>query len=177
MGELEAGIDGVMDAPPDVGMLAMIVRRPSVDTRETLESGALDLTEGLIGDRWQSRAGSSLGESPIRATQITVMNVRVISLIAGDAERWPLAGDQLYVDFDIGEDNLPAGTRVGIGAAVIEVSSEPHTGCKKFSQRFGVDALRFVNSEAGRKLRLRGLNARVTLPGTIRLGDLVQKQA
>ena len=177
VGELEAGIDRVMDAPPDVGVLSMIARRPSVDERETLDSGELDLSEGLIGDSWRSRAASSAGQSPNAATQITVMNARVISLIAGDAERWPLAGDQLYVDFDISEDNLPAGTRVAIGEAVIEVSSEPHSGCKKFSHRFGVDALRFVNSEAGRKLRLRGLNARVVVPGTIRRGDPVSKQA
>jgi hypothetical protein len=177
VGELEAGIEGVIAAPPDIGMLAMIVRRPSVDAREMLDSGELDLAEGLIGDGWRSRAGASVGGSPDPATQITMMSARVISLIAGDAERWPLAGDQLYVDFDISEDNLPAGTRVAIGEAVIEVSSEPHSGCKKFSHRFGVDALRFVNSEAGRKLRLRGLNARVVVPGTIRRGDPVCKQA
>jgi hypothetical protein len=177
IGELEAGIDRVMDAPPDIGVLTMIVRRPSVDAREMLDSGELDLADGLIGDGWRSRAGAGDGESPNPATQITVMSARVISLIAGDAERWPLAGDQLYVDFDIGEDNLPAGTRVAIGEAVIEVSREPHSGCKKFSHRFGVDALRFVNSEAGRKLRLRGLNARVVVPGAIRRGDPVYKQA
>src|SRR5688572_16209588 len=131
VGDLEAGIDRVMDAPPDIGALSMIVRRPAVDQRETLESGELDLAEGLIGDGWRSRAGSRVGESPDPANQITVMSARVISLIAGEAERWPLAGDQLYVDFDISEDNLPPGTRVGIGGAVIEVSSEPHTGCRK----------------------------------------------
>ena len=177
VGELEAGIERVMDAPADSGTLSLIVRRPSVDEREILESGELDVAQGLIGDGWRSRAGSRAGQSPNRDTQITMMSARVIALIAGDTERWPLAGDQLYVDFDLGEDNLPAGTRIAIGGAVIEVSSAPHTGCKKFSQRFGVDALRFVNSEAGRKLRLRGLNASVILPGTIHLGDLVQKHA
>jgi MOSC domain-containing protein YiiM len=107
--------------------------------------------------------------------QINVVSARAIALISGDPDRWQLAGDQLYVDFDISQDNLPAGSRLAIGETVIEVSPEPHTGCQKFSQRFGVDALRFVNSEAGRKLRLRGLNARVVVPGTIRTGDAVSK--
>ena len=114
---------------------------------------------------------------PDTYSQINLMNSRAIALVAGERERWPLAGDQLYVDFDISQDNLPPGSRLAIGEAVIEVSAQPHTGCQKFSQRFGVDALRFVNSEAGRKLRLRGLNARVVVPGTIRPGDPVRKQA
>jgi hypothetical protein len=176
LSELEAGIDPIIDAPPDTGVLSMIVRRPSVGERETVDWADLDLAEGLIGDGWRARIGSRLGESPDPSTQITVMNARAIALIAGEMNRWPLAGDQLYVEFDISEDNLPAGTRVAIGEAVIEVSSQPHTGCQKFSQRFGIDALRLVNSEAGRKLRMRGLNARVVVPGTIRRGDPVRKE-
>jgi MOSC domain-containing protein YiiM len=138
--------------------------------------GQLDLTEGLLGDSWNLRtAPVEGGRDPYN--QINVMSARAISLIASEPERWQLAGDQLYLDFDISQDNLPAGSRLAIGETVIEVSAMPHTGCQKFSQRFGVDALRFVNSEAGRKLRLRGLNARVVTPGTIRQGDAVRRQA
>lgn len=168
--ELEAGIDRVIDVPSDTGVLSLIVRRPAEGEREVLESGQLDLADGLVGDRW------SLDGILDTVNQVNVMSARAISLIAGDSERWQLAGDQLYVDFDISEDNLPAGSRLAIGETVIEVSSTPHTGCQKFSRRFGVDALRFVNSEAGRKLRLRGLNASVVVPGTIRRGDPVRKQ-
>jgi MOSC domain-containing protein YiiM len=176
LSELEAGIDRIIDAPGESGTLSLIVRRPSEGEREVLEVGQLDLTEGLLGDSWNLRtAPVEGGRDPYN--QINVMSARAISLIAGEPERWQLAGDQLYLDFDISQDNLPAGSRLAIGETVIEVSAMPHTGCQKFSQRFGVDALRFVNSEAGRKLRLRGLNARVVTPGTIRQGDAVRRQA
>jgi hypothetical protein len=174
--ELEAGIDHVLDAPAESGVLSLIVRRPSEGEREVIEVGQLDLTEGLRGDSWRLRTASAEGLSD-PYNQINVMSARSISLIAGEPDRWQLAGDQLYLDFDISEDNLPAGTRLAIGEAVIEVSAMPHTGCQKFSQRFGIDALRFVNSEAGRKLRLRGFNARVVMSGTIRQGDAVLRQA
>ena len=175
IGELEAGIDRIIDAPAESGVLSLIVRRPSVDEREVVEVAELDLGEGLVGDNWLERGNHTAGNPPDPRNQITVMSARAISLVAGDRDRWPLAGDQLYVDFDISEDNLPAGSRLVIGGTTIEVSIQPHSGCQKFSKRFGVDALRFVNSEAGRKLRLRGFNARVVVPGTIRRGDPVHK--
>ena len=173
--ELEAGIDRIIDAPSDSGVLDLIVRRPAVDQREVLEVAELDLAEGLVGDDWRRRGSQSSENPPDPSNQVNVMSARAIALIAGDRDRWPLAGDQLYVDFDISEDNLPAGSRLVIGGTTIEVSILPHSGCQKFSKRFGVDALRFVNSEAGRKLRLRGFNARVVVPGTIRRGDPVHK--
>ncbi len=175
--QLEAGIDQILDAPAESGVLALIVRRPAEGDREVLEEGQLDLSDGLVGDRWRVPTSSAPGATPDPYNQINVMSARAISLISGDPGRWQLAGDQLYLDFDISQDNLPAGSRLGIGEGIIEVSREPHTGCQKFSQRFGVEALRFVNSEAGRKLRLRGFNARVVVPGTIRRGDPVHLQA
>ena len=174
--ELEAGIDRIIEAPADFGVLSLIVRRPSEGEREVLEVGQLDLAEGLLGDSWKLRTPTvEGGRDPYN--QINAMSARAISLIAGEPEQWPLAGDQLYLDFDISADNVPTGSRIALGETVIEVSAMPHTGCQKFSQRFGVDALRFVNSEAGRKLRLRGFNARVIVPGTIRTGDAVRKLA
>lgn len=154
--------------------MELIVRRPSEGEREVLEEALLDLDEGLVGDRWR-RSAATDGESPDPGTQLTLMNARVIALIARDAERWPLAGDQLYVDLDLSPDNLPAGTRLALGSAVIEVTDQAHTGCAKFSARFGSDAIRFVNSSHGRALRLRGLNARVVEPGRVRSGDPIRK--
>ncbi|HVS64156.1 MAG TPA: MOSC domain-containing protein [Thermoanaerobaculia bacterium] len=176
--ELEAGLDRVRAAPRTEGVLELIVRRPRTDEREVLEEGVLHLDEGLVGDNWRIR-GSRM--TPDRSAhpemQLNVMSARAVALVAREEGRWGLAGDQLYVDLDLSEANLPAGTRLAMGEAVIEVTAPPHLGCKKFVERFGMDAMRFVNSDLGRSLRLRGLNARVIQPGIIRLGDHVTKLA
>ena len=162
--------------PAAEGVLRSIVRRPQVEEREVLDAAELDLEAGLAGDNWRVKPTSKTGE-PNPLAQLTVMSARAAALVSGsdEAEDWAPAGDQLYVDLDIGVENLPAGTRLGIGAAVIEVTEEPHLGCGKFIRRFGVDAMKLVNSERGRELRLRGLNARVVEPGPIAKGDEVRK--
>ena len=172
--ELTAGLEVVRAAPRDQGRLELIVRRPAVNAREVLTTGVLDLREGLVGDSWSRRPSSRMADGrPHPDMQINVMSARVIALVAQHRDRWPLAGDQLYVDLDLSEANLPAGTRLAIGTAVLEVSAAPHTGCAKFVQRFGLEAMKFVNSPLGRSLRLRGLNARVVTGGTIAPGDTV----
>jgi len=174
--ELVAGLDGIREAPADGGVLEMIVRRPAVGVRETLEEGELDPVVGLVGDTWSSRGSRRTADgSPHPAMQINVMSARVVALLAQDRSSWPLAGDQLFVDLDLSEANLPAGTRLAIGDAVIEVTAEPHTGCGKFAARFGVDATKFVNAAERRPLNLRGINARVIQRGAIRRGDRVTK--
>jgi hypothetical protein len=176
MTELEAGMDYIRQSPTDQGALKMIVRRPNVDEREILQDGELDTVEGLVGDTWKVRLNphSADGLANINA-QITMMNARTIALLAQAEERWPLAGDQLYVDMDLSDDNLPPGIQLGIGSAILEVSADPHTGCKKFSSRFGVEAMKFVNSPEGKRLHLRGINTRVIQAGAIRVGDVVRK--
>ena len=176
MAELEAGLDTIRKSPKDVGVIAMIVRRPQVDAREVLVEGELDLVEGLVGDSWKVRRSNRTPDgSPHPDMQLNVMNARVVALVAREKDRWPLAGDQLFIDMDVSRENLPPGTRLALGSAVIEVTDQPHTGCKKFEARFGLDALKLVNSPVGRQLQLRGLNAKVAQPGVIRVGDLVKK--
>jgi hypothetical protein len=174
--ELESGLDHIRQAPRDIGKLEMIVLRPREDERQIVESAELDLSEGLPGDSWKTRGSrhSADGSANINA-QITIMNSRSTALVAQARERWSLAGDQLYVDFDLSDDNIPPGTRIAIGSAILEVSAIPHTGCKKFSARFGVDALKFVNSPEGKRLHLRGINTKIIQAGVIRVGDLVTK--
>jgi MOSC domain-containing protein YiiM len=167
--ELHAGLDHIRSSPSDVGTLELIVRRPAESLREVLDEGELDLEVGLVGDRWH------LGSSPTNDSQLTLMNSRLAELVARGRERWPLAGDQLYVDLDLSVENLPAGTRLSVGEAVIELTDVPHTGCAKFTARFGTDAVKFVNKSPGRELRLRGANARVVTPGMVRVGDRVSK--
>ncbi len=174
--ELEAGLDEIRQAPKDEGILALIVRRPQVDEREVLEVGTLDSAEGLVGDNWHRRGSAKTADgSAYLETQLNIMNTRVINLIAQNKTRWPLAGDQLYLDLDLSQANLPPETRLALGSAIIEVTAEPHTGCQKFVQRFGVDAMKFVNSPLGRDLNLRGINAKVVQPGVIRVGDTARK--
>jgi hypothetical protein len=166
-------LEDVLEAPADQGRLELIVRRPAEGEREVLDTARLDLELGLVGDRWAAR--NVLTTPSYLAAQLTVMSTRVLAAIEPDRLRWSLAGDQLCVDLDLGFDNLPPGSRLAIGSAVIEISDEPHTGCAKFGSRFGSDAVRWVNSPAGRANRLRGLNARVVTPGTITVGDLIHK--
>lgn len=176
--ELEAALSHIRASPADGGVLQLIVRRPRVDERELLDEAVLDPVVGLVGDTWTVRKSSRTADgSPHPEMQLTLMNTRVVELVAGGRARWPLAGDQLYVDLDLSAENLPPGTRLAVGGALIEVSRQPHTGCDKFIARFGLDAMKFVNSAVGRQLNLRGINARVIEGGRIRLGDLVRKRA
>jgi MOSC domain-containing protein YiiM len=171
--ELEAGLTDVFRSPKDRGVLEMIVSRPGIDKREVLDAGELNVAEGLRGDNWRSRNGA--GDSPHPDTQLTIMNARVITLIAGERDRWQLAGDQLYIDLDLSPENLPVGQRLSIGSALIEITDTPHLGCGKFAERFGHAAARFVNSPAAKKHRVRGIYARVIQPGAIHVSDVVKK--
>ena len=175
-GELEARLGSVRSAPADEGTLDLIVRRPAIEEREILDEAEIDLEAGMAGDIWADRPSQKSG-SPNPEAQVTVMSARAAALVAGgqDPHGWAQAGDQLYVDFDLSEANLPVGSRIEIGDAVLEVSDEPHLGCGKFVRRFGVDALKLVNSPEGRALRLRGVNTRVVKPGRVAKGDTVRK--
>jgi MOSC domain-containing protein YiiM len=175
---LESGLDEIRRSPRDQGRIELIVRRPAVEEREVVAEADLDPVEGLVGDGWRTRGSKATADGSAHPQmQLTLMNARAAALMAGERNRWPLAGDQLYVDLDLSETNLPPGTRVEIGSAVLEITAESHLGCGKFSRRFGVDALKFVNSDAGRELHLRGIYAKVVSAGTVRTGDEVRKVA
>ena len=173
----EASLDQIRQAPVDAGTVELIVARPDVDQRVVLTEARLDLASGLEGDTWRARGSSRTADGSANPdAQLTLMNSRVAAAVAaGDRERWPLAGDQLFVDLDISVANLPPGSRVQIGSAVIEFSEAPHTGCAKFVPRYGVEAQKFVNSSVGRELRLRGANCRVVVAGSVRQGDVIRK--
>jgi len=174
--EMEAGLDSIRRSPKEIGKLIMIVQRPETDTRQVLEEGRLDPSEGLVGDNWKMRGSHSMPDGSANPDmQLNLMNVRVIALISPDKARWALAGDQLYVDLDLSGSNVPPGTRLAIGTAVIEVTAPPHLGCKKFSARFGSDAVKFVNSAEGKDLHMRGINARIVQAGIVRVEDVVRK--
>lgn len=178
MPELEAGLDEIRKSPLDLGPLKLIVCRPATGERRIQESAELDPAVGLVGDNWSIRGSSSTKDgSSHPEMQINIMNSRAAALVARHPERWAAAGDQLYVDLNLGPANLPPGTHLEIGTAIIAVTAVPHTGCNKFMERFGRDATKFVNSPAGRELNLRGINARVVHPGVIRTGDLVKKRS
>ena len=178
--ELDAGLDRVRRAPADAGTVELIVRRPSVGGREVVEEAVLDLAEGLVGDNWRVRGSSSTPDRRCHPDkQVNVINARLSALVAGDEaadDERALAGDQLHLDLDLSVENLPPGTRLAIGEAVIEVTAQPHLGCYKFRARYGPDAMRFVNSPVGRGLRLRGACTKVVVPGVVRRGDRVLVQ-
>ena len=169
-GNLGAGLEQIRAAPRDQGSLELIVRRPAEGEREVLEEAELDVERGLVGDSWSLR-----GRRPNPKAQLTLMSARAAALIAGDRDEWPLAGDQLFVDLDLSGANLPPGTQLAIGSAIVEVSDLPHLGCGKFTERYGAEAREFVNSPEGVALNLRGINALVVQSGTVRRGDAVRK--
>jgi len=174
--ELEQGLDDILRSPKDEGALDLIVKRPDVDQREVISAGRLDTEQGLLGDNWLSRGNRHMPDGVADPEmQLNIMNSRVVALVANDPERRNLAGDQLYLDMDLSGENLPPGTRLAIGDAIIEVTEPPHTGCKKFAARFGRDAMVFVNSGPGKTLNFRGINARVIQSGDIKAGDIARK--
>ncbi len=179
LAELEDELPGIAASPADDGRLDLIVRRPASNVREVLDEGQLDPAQGLAGDAWRPRSSPRTPDPETqRETQLTLMNSRVIAAMAGDVSRWPLAGDQLFVDLELGAENLPPGTRLAIGGqAVIEIATVPHTGCAKFAGHFGVDALKFINGSAHRARRLRGVYAKVVRAGVVRAGDRVTRLA
>jgi hypothetical protein len=172
--ETDTNLDEIRSAPPDDGSVELIVRRPTENEREVLDRARVNPSVGLVGDCWLAKLEAK-GKPVDPDTQLTLMNARAAALFAGARERWALAGDQLYVDLDLSYANLPPGTRLAVGDAVIEVTAVPHIGCGKFLRRFGVDAQKLANSTVGRELNLRGINARIVRPGTIRVGDRVAK--
>ena len=174
--ELEAGLSEILESPGDQGVLAAVVIRPATDARRSLRHCELSAERGVHGDNWAEGCWMSLPDGrPHPDVQVTLMNARTIALIAQEEARWRLAGDNLYVDLDLSGTNLPPGTRLKLGSAVLEITAIPHNGCKKFAERFGVEATRFVNSKEGKRLHLRGIYARIASPGRITVGDLVVK--
>jgi len=174
--DLEAGLEHIRNSPKDQSVLDLIVSRPEEDAREVMELADLDVAVGLVGDTWQDRPSARSGDGKAHPDmQITIMNSRVANLVAQDKSRWQLAGDQLFADIDLSKANMPTGTRISIGAAILEATDQPHTGCKKFSARFGVDALKLIRSPIGKELQLRGINMKVVQSGEIKPGDPVKK--
>ena len=176
LAELEEGLAEIRRSPKDQGVLKAIVVRPETDGRVSLPRCELSPDGGVHGDNWAKGCWMSLPDGrPHPDVQVTIMNARVIALIAQDEARWPLAGDNLYIDLDLSADNLPPGTRLSVGSALLEITGVPHKGCKKFAARYGVDATRFVNSREGLGLHLRGIYARIVERGVVTVGDTVAK--
>jgi MOSC domain-containing protein YiiM len=174
--DLEAGLDEIRKSPKDQSVLDLIVSRPEEDAREVMELADLNVEIGLVGDTWQDRPSIRSGDGKAHPDmQITLMNSRVANLVAQSKDRWPLAGDQLFADLDLSKANVPPGTRISVGEAILEATNQPHTGCKKFAERFGVDALEFISSPTSKELQLRGINLKVVQGGEIRPGDAVKK--
>lgn len=171
--DLEVTLDFIRQSPEREGQIELIVCRPAVGERQVLQVAALSPERGLVGDNWQTRSSKRPSANP--DMQLTLMNARAIGAIAGDKSLWPMAGDQLYVDLDLSDRNLPPGTRLQVGEAIIEVTAEPHLGCRKFSDRYGKDAVKFVNSDLGKRLNLRGINAKVISPGSVSSGAPITK--
>lgn len=174
--QLEQGVDHILAAPTDDGELRLIVSRPHVGERETPQQARLDIDQGLVNDNWLTRGSRHMPDGVADPDmQLNIMNTRVVHLVAQSEDRWALAGDQLFVDMDLSGENLPPGTQLALGEAIVEVTEPPHMGCKKFAARFGVDAMVFVNTGRGKTLNFRGICAKVVKSGDINVGDRARK--
>jgi MOSC domain len=170
---LDTRLPDLRELGTEQGTLQLIVVRPSEGERDTPDTAELTIEDGLVGDRWEPWVDAD-GRAR-RDNQLTIASTHLLGLIA-EPERWPLSGDNLLVDMGLDMASLPTGSRLAIGdTVVVEISEVPHTGCAKFSARFGSDALKFINSPEGRELRLRGLNAQVIVPGRVSTGDAVRR--
>ncbi len=169
-------LEDIRRAPGDAGTIELIVIRPNDGERQVVDEAIVDVDLGVVGDNWSTRPNRHTPDGkPDPLAQVTIMSARAAALFARSTDRWPLAGDQLFVDFDLDERNVPPGTRLAIGTAVLEVTGRPHNGCAKFRHRFGEDALRLVNSPEGRQLHLRGINTRVAQSGVVRRKGVIRK--
>jgi MOSC domain-containing protein YiiM len=168
--QLSAGLDRIAESPRDEGVVEMLIVRPEVNERLTPARVEVSAELGVHGDRWSSSPARDYPD-----TQISLMNSRLLDLVSGGRDRWAMVGDNMIVDMDLSEATLPPGQKLAVGSAILEITDEPHTGCKKFSGRFGAEALRFVNTGPGKELRLRGIYARVAQPGLISVGDRLYK--
>jgi MOSC domain-containing protein YiiM len=166
----QALLDQVRASPKDGGVLKLIVLRLPDEQRHTPTQAILDVERGVVGDRWSLKANAD----PL--VQVSVMNSRFLEAIAEETDRMNLAGDNLIVDLDLHTDNLPAGMRLRIGQALLEVTDSPHTGCKKFERRYGKAALDLTYTPEGSAMRLRGLLARVIQGGEVQVGDPIHKE-
>jgi hypothetical protein len=166
----------VRNAPKDSAIVTLLVARPGTDLRETVTEAVLDVEQGMVGDDWMARGSWKKAGTPANVeAQVTLMSTRVLAAMEPDESRWPIAGDQVYLDLDLSEENLPVGTRLLVGDAEVEVTALPHTGCSKFASRFGHDALRWISTHEGRALRMRGMYVRVLRTGTVHVGDVVRR--
>jgi hypothetical protein len=165
LSELDRRLDAMRASPRDVGIVRALVRRADGGgRRELLDSVTLSEVEGMPGDAW--------GRRPDRTpeSQLTAVEWGVAELIA-NGHPIALFGDQLFLELDLSKGNLPVGSRVRLGAAVLEVSPKAHNGCQKYRRRFGPDALRFASRPDSRHRNFRGIYFRVVTEGLVRVGD------
>jgi MOSC domain-containing protein YiiM len=167
--ELEQGLPEVLASPSDAGRLEAIFVRPAPNERRAVTTARLTPEGGVDGDRWFTERGDL-------HSQVSLMNARFLRQIAVDKDSMCRAGDNLIVDLDLSEANLPAGSQLVIGdTVVLEISAQLHTGCSKLEKRYGKPARTFMNNARGKSLHLRGRYAWVVVGGTVNVGDSVQK--
>jgi len=169
--EINSNLSFILSSPKDVGKIESIIVRRRKNERELRKEVFLSPEKGVEGDRWYDLSKGK----PDPRRQLTIINSRLIKLLAQSVERMQLAGDNLIIDLDISDANLPVGQRLTIGKVMVEITDVPHTGCSRFAERYGNDAVEFINAPERSSLRLRGVYAKFLNSGLIHVGDIIKK--
>jgi hypothetical protein len=174
--EIEAGIGPVLQSPAEGAAVEALFSRPAPGKRLDLPALEVSVSGGIAGDHWSLGCWKTLPDgSPDPDVQVSLMNRRMLHLIAGARDNWARAGNNIIVDMDLSIDNLPIGQRLRVGTAELEIGPVANTGCDFFIERYGRDACVFVNTGIAKQKRLRGVYARVVKDGQIRIGDIIRK--
>ena len=170
--ELRDALPHVVAAPKTDAPIRGLCLRPALGQRVFPERISMTKAQGIPGERWATTPWMRLADgSPDPRIQVSILQSRVMDLVWQDRNQ-PHPGDPIVADLEMSEANLPVGTLLQAGTAVLRVSDVWNDPCAKWKVRYGTDAYDWVRSSP--HLRLRGILCAVEVDGEVGLADRLQ---